>query len=364
MANSFQGVLAGIPGLGGYLAGEQNDQQLQMGQLQQVGALQGILAQKQKQQQMQMALQEEAQIKGVLSQTGGDPAKAITALVSTGHPRAIDMAAKLKAMIAKPDGQSIGSGGLRLPDGTIIPPAARPNSDEGTWSEPYHLGGATVQKNSKTGQVRTAVTREPQVKVTQEAPVTPVTIQDPNDPSSTIVIDGRTRKVLGKGPKMTEAGKIDAKTSLQMTGLGADLQTAEDLLTGVVRTSDGQVIKGNLPTGSGIGAAYDAAAGLFGASPSGAAEADSLKTVAARLIGRTPRFEGPQSDKDVQLYKQAAGDSGNEKLPRERRLAAIRTMRQIYAGYESGARGRLIGNRRASDNAPQPKVVDFNSLPE
>ncbi len=38
--------------------------------------------------------------------------------------------------------------------------------DKGTWSEPYKLGGATVQKNSVTGEIRTAVTREPVTKVT------------------------------------------------------------------------------------------------------------------------------------------------------------------------------------------------------
>ena len=54
MAGTLQGVLAGIPGLGGYLAGQQNDQQTQMGQLQQVGALQAI-AQKMQQQQQEQA---------------------------------------------------------------------------------------------------------------------------------------------------------------------------------------------------------------------------------------------------------------------------------------------------------------------
>lgn len=325
-------------------------------ELQQVGALQGILAKVR-------AAQDDQTMKDVVSKTGGNPSRAIEALIATGHPKAIELAVKMKGLIAKPDAQSIGSGGLRLPDGTIIPPAARPGSDEGMWSEPYQLGGATVQKNTKTGQIRTAITREPQVKVTQEAPVTPVTIQDPNNPAETIIIDGRTRRVLGKGPKMTEAGKIDAKTNLMMTGLGSDLQTAEDLLMGVTRTSDGQVVKGNLPTGSGIGSVYDAAAGFFGASPAGAAEADSLKTVAARLVSRIPRFEGPQSDKDVKLYQQASGDAGNEKLPRGRRIAAIKTMRSIYEGYESGRRGRLIGNRRATDQGGGA-VVNFNDLPE
>lgn len=354
------GALSNVPGLGGFLESEQLGQQQQMGQLQQMTAVQGILAK-------QQAMQEEQQLRGVLSQSGGDPAKAVQALVQTGTPTSLSLAAKLHSLLPNPDGRfsEAGNGILNTRTGQVNPnPHAKPAADKGTWSEPYNMNGAMVQKNTLTGEIRTAVTRQPNISVRNEPPVTPVTIADPDDPTgrNTIIIDGRTRKVLGKGPKMTQAGAIDAKAELSLTGLGADLQAAEDLLTGVTRTSDGQIVKGNLPTGSGIGSIYDAAAGFIGASPAGAAEADSLKTVAARLVGRIPRFEGPQSNNDVQLYKQAAGDVGNEKLPIPRRLAAARTMRQIYAGYESGQRGRLIGNRRASDKAgsadePPPGAV-------
>ena len=160
---------------------------------------------------------------------------------------------------------------------------------------------------------------------------------------------------------MTEAGKIDAKADVAMSGLNSDLQAAEDLLTGVTRTSDGQVVKGNLPTGSVVGSLYDKAASVVGASPAGAAEADQLKVVAARLIAKVPRFEGPQSDRDVALYRQAAAEAGNDNLPRARRLAAIKTMRQIYAGYESGERGRITGGRRANDGGGAPTRLRFDA---
>jgi hypothetical protein len=39
-------------------------------------------------------------------------------------------------------------------------------------------------------------------------PVTPVTIEDPNDPNKTLIVDGRTRQVIGAGPKATDAGKV------------------------------------------------------------------------------------------------------------------------------------------------------------
>lgn len=118
----------------------------------------------------------------------------------------------------KPEGPaSIGSGGLRMPDGTVIPPEAKPNTT-GTWGDPYDLNGVTVQKNDLTGQIRTAAARPPQVHISNPAPVTPVTIADPNDPTgmNTVVIDGRTQQVLGKGPKLTQTGAVDQKLATQM----------------------------------------------------------------------------------------------------------------------------------------------------
>ena len=350
MAN-LASALANVPGLGGYLAQNEISQNAGMGQLQKVATLSQL-------QQQMAANQEREQMRQILAQHGGDIEATTKALLAAGRPEAAAKLAPLleaqrKAKLPQP-GQSIGSGGLMMPDGRIVPPAARPNADKGVWSEPYNLNGVTVQKNSVTNEIRTAASRPPNVTVTNEPPVTPVTIQDPNDPRGTIIIDGRSRRVLGKGPRMTEAGKIDAKADVAMSGLNADLQTAEDLLTGVVRTSDGQVVKGNLPTGSVAGSLWDKAGAIVGASPSGAAEADQLKTVAARLIAKVPRFEGPQSDKDVTLYKQAAGDAGNDSLPRARRLAAIKTMREIYKGYETGERGRITGGRRANDVGGAP----------
>lgn len=190
--------------------------------------------------------------------------------------------------------------------------------------------------------------------------VTPVTIQDPTNPNATIIVDGRTGKKIGAGPKLTETGKANFKQATTMQGIGGDLQAAEDLLLGNVRDSEGNVTKGNLPTGSGVGSLLDSAAGLVGITPSGAGEADALKVVAGKLVQKVPRFEGPQSDKDVALYKQMAADAGNEKLPRDRRLKAVREMRSLYSGYEDGSRGALVQSQINSGSpapAPTPAQV-------
>lgn len=341
--------------LSAYRGREAQMQAEPMQQLQQVGALQGILSKAQ-------SAQREQALRGVLSSLPPDATpdqvvKAIRPYASADDILKITQAAADRKATLEDRAFGRAEQDTRMRD--LAAAAEVTKRDLASAADTTRRDLSSAQDTTRRDLASASETREREMQQLMlanrqprpEPSVTPVTIQDPNDPSATIVIDGRTRQVLGKGPKMTQAGAIDAKTNLQMTGLGADLKKAEDLLLGVTRTSDGQVVKGNLPTGSGLGSIYDAAAGFVGVTPAGAAEADSLKTVAARLVSRIPRFEGPQSDKDVKLYQQAAGDAGNEKLPRGRRLAAIKTMSSIYEGYESGSRGRLIGNRRSGDGA-------------
>lgn len=137
------------------------------------------------------------------------------------------------------------------------------------------------------------------------------------------------------------AGEAKAKRTVNMSGLGSVISTAEDLLTGKA---------GALPTGSPLGAGIDAAAGFFGASPSGASEAQQLKSLAGALTSKMPRMEGPQSDKDVQLYREMAADIGNQMLPRARRVAALKTVKELYSKYDATA---------GSEVSAPPSAVKF-----
>lgn len=191
----------------------------------------------------------------------------------------------------------------------------------------------------------------------QPPAVTPVTVQDPNDPNSTIVIDGRTRAVLGKGPKLTESGKLENKRQFNMQGLGSTIQEAEDILNGVKRTPDGVTRAASKPTGSGIGTVADMAGSLFGMSPAGSVEAQKLKAVSGALVSKMPRMEGPQSDKDVVLYKEMAAQVGDSTVPVDRRIAALDTVKGLWAKYERVPES-------GTPPAGAPRVVDFNLLPK
>lgn len=91
----------------------------------------------------------------------------------------------------------------------------------------------------------------------------------------------------------------------------------------------------NSSTGSYGGAAYDEAARVFGQSTKGAQAAAQLKALEGALMMAQPRMEGPQSDKDVALYRQMAGQIGDSTVPIETRRAALQGVKAMHEKYAS-----------------------------
>lgn len=77
----------------------------------------------------------------------------------------------------------------------------------------------------------------------------------------------------------------------------------------------------------------------------GASKTDKqLKIIGSSLVNYVPRFEGPQSDYDVQTYRETAGDVANESIPVEDRMAALDTIESLQKKYTgSQAQGSAPG---------------------
>jgi len=75
-------------------------------------------------------------------------------------------------------------------------------------------------------------------------------------------------------------------------------------------------------TGSGAGAQRDSALAYLGYSTGGAEAIAQLKPIADRVLKMVPRFEGPQSDKDTQSYRDAAGNLADPSIPAPIKKAA------------------------------------------
>jgi uncharacterized protein (UPF0147 family) len=86
-------------------------------------------------------------------------------------------------------------------------------------------------------------------------------------------------------------------------------------------------------TASLTGTGVDVLAGAVGVSTEGAKAAAQLKAIQGALVAKMPKMSGPQSDKDVLLYREMAGQIGDSTLPVDTRKAALETIRQIQERY-------------------------------
>ena len=142
-------------------------------------------------------------------------------------------------------------------------------------------------------------------------------------------------RISGKERQKLAVASLEAqqKKEQTMSGLGDALTEARNILTGTNELT-GTPGQKPLPTASGVGSIVDYLGNIVGQAPKGQNEAKRLEVVAGILTSKVPRMEGPQSDKDVELYKKMAGDVGNSGLPISTRLAALDTMQKLFSKYE------------------------------
>lgn len=106
-------------------------------------------------------------------------------------------------------------------------------------------------------------------------------------------------------------------------------------------------------TGSYLGAGVDAVARTFGASPQSAQAAAQLRALEGALMMAQPRMEGPQSDKDVALYRQMAGQIGDSTVPAANKKAALDVVKRLHSRYAgSGQPPQGSGGASGSWGAP------------
>lgn len=117
-------------------------------------------------------------------------------------------------------------------------------------------------------------------------------------------------------------------------------------------------IKKLLPnaTGSKVGSLVDAAAGSVGYTTDGAATTAQLQTLAGQLVALMPKMSGPQSDKDVDMYKQMAGDLANPAKTVKQRQAALQTIQKLNNKY------RAASKSAGSSNTGSKSSLDISDL--
>lgn len=112
----------------------------------------------------------------------------------------------------------------------------------------------------------------------------------------------------------------------------AKLETGSRRALSVIDEADKLI---DAATGSYLGTGIDLAARGVGASTPGANAIAQLKALEGSLMMNQPRMEGPQSNLDVALYRQMAGQIGDPTVPRAQKKAALETIRGLHKKYLS-----------------------------
>lgn len=232
----------------------------------------------------------------------------------------------------------VGAGGvIDNASGEVIPPAGLERKPPNVRQR--YDGETVIQEEQQKDGSWKEIGRGPRFAKTVEpvgnsVPVTTAEVIDPTDPTRMLKIDARTYRggsigspgVLGVSGNVSAREKLEIKRQFNMQGIGKVIQEAEDILGG--KNGDA------LPTQSGVGTGVDYLSSLVGYTPSGAPQADRLRAIGGALTAKMPRMEGPQSDRDVVLYREMAARVGDSMLPIERRKAALETVKDLWAKYE------------------------------
>ena len=195
--------------------------------------------------------------------------------------------------------------------------------------------------NKKTGEIRPATVGE-----------TPASAESPIDV-------GQPPQVLQSAAKGKETAE-EVKKRLNDEKRAKDVEFAVGELENAMK--EGGLI--DQATGSYLGNLIDTAVQLFPVATYGAVANARMKPIADLALKLVPRFEGPQSDKDTQSYKDAAGDLANPNLaPSVKKAAAdqIVSLLKKYNGqfeYSGGGAGGAAapGGIREGATATNPQT--------
>lgn len=364
MAGSLDGVLANIPGLGGYLAKRQMNEQAPMQDLQQLGALAQLQAQSQAMQKAEQAAAQERQMRAELEALGPNP----------------DQNALMRVASKYAPAQAILTSQTSSLDRQAARDAASVNAQAARDQRNFELQQRGEQEIARIREqaAQQRITREEadrrEALMREQMARLASSLRQPQQPIVKTDELGNTKLFDYQGNLIRDLGKTSAPSSQVQKVEAAKKQTLMDLDRAITElgkaTQDGGLI--DKSTGSGAGALVDMGAGFFGQATPGAIAVGQLKPIYDLVLKMVPRFEGPQSDRDTKLYQDAAGQLANPAVPNSQKKAAglelLRLMKQRrgqFISKDAIDSSTDVGINQESDSRAEPRsaakrvVVDY-----
>ncbi|HEM6635642.1 TPA: hypothetical protein U2H88_003528 [Acinetobacter nosocomialis] len=152
---------------------------------------------------------------------------------------------------------------------------------------------------------------------------------------------GSPIQVQPKGPNSTVASQNEEKQ--RISRVNAVLDEIQGILPQATASYAGRGID-LLARGVGLATPGDVATGKLG-------------TLGGQLVALMPKMSGPQSDKDVAMYKQMAGQLDDPTIPLQVRQAALETIRSLNNKYAemNAQKGTTVPYRNDVSGNTQPQ---------
>lgn len=227
--------------------------------------------------------------------------------------------------------------GVMLADGRKVTLEQTPGLTEARQRQALELDRARLNNQLLEAQIRGATQRE-----------TP-TLQHVETPNGPMAFNPKTGQYapIGMPGGTPMQSKEQAQRSNDATAVMELTDQAEPLL--------------EKAPGSYIGAAANQMGRVFGMDTDASKAQAQLDVLAGSLIAKMPKMSGPQSDKDVLLYRQMAGNLNDPTLPASAKYAAMKTLRMLNQKYAAGYQGQTASQPSATADTGTPKagsVVD------
>lgn len=199
-----------------------------------------------------------------------------------------------------------GGGAARIPQGTVGQMPMVPQGAQMPPQAPQMAPQPVPQAQGAPMPARVA-------QAPQQAPMAP---QAPVNPALAALTPKARAEIAKEQAQQAIGGTKDANSVL-------------NLMDGVEKLID-------KAHGSGVGNMVGGVQNFLGISSDKNNADAQLKALEGALVSKMPKMSGPQSDKDVLLYRQMAGELGNPSLPADVRKAAAETVRGIQRTYLNG----------------------------
>ena len=222
--------------------------------------------------------------------------------------------------------------GVMLADGRKVTLEQNPGLTEARQMQALNMDKARLNNQLLEAQIRASSQKEmPSMQH----------VETPNGP-------------MAFNPKTGQYSQISMPGGVPMQSKD-QLQRSNDATAVMELTDEAAPLLEKAP-GSYAGAALNQAGRAIGLNTDASKAQASLDVLAGSLIAKMPKMSGPQSDKDVMLYKAMAGNLNDPTLPEEAKRAAMDTLRKLNQKYATGYQGKGIPQGPA-DGALRPGAV-------